>query len=183
MGVKKSYEKRKVEFSCAKCGKKFMNHMKNARYCSYECGKKATYYELPAIEKKAATMGANLLMGKGKRKALVGLIQDALDTPCIYCKKILTMETISIDHIEAYGSSKDRYDKKSAEGRILRAHMDRVENLRMICRSCNGSKGDFNHDEYQALLSMDDNFPGIVKKLKRRLQQAKMGWWAARNMR
>ena len=179
-GVRKHYEQAMMKMNCVVCGSQFESPKKHAKYCSYECGKKSKYYDLPPIKKKARVLGANLLMGKGKGEILEGMIMNALDTPCRYCGEILTMETLSLDHIEAYGDSKARYNKSCPVNRELRRKMDRPENLQMICRSCNGSKGDFHHREFQALLDMDERYPGIVAKLRRRLQQAKMSWGTKR---
>lgn len=170
VGVKRAAKDRETTVVCEVCGSDFLASRERAKYCSPKCRYKNNYTDLEPIQKKAAVLGANLLMGAGKRDFLVELILNSLDKPCEYCREILTIDIASVDHIEAYGNSKDRKNK------AFRQHMDRRDNLQIICASCNGSKGDFDHKEYAALLGLDDKFPGIVRKILRRLRQSKLSW-------
>jgi 5-methylcytosine-specific restriction endonuclease McrA len=79
------------------------------------------------------------------------LIRDAIGTTCRYCQGILTLENLTIDHIEPYRSSELRRNK--AENKEHRRFMDRRENLQVICRKCNQIKLDLDHDQYSSLLA------------------------------
>jgi len=172
----KNNEKKSRLFKCKKCGESFKASNDNAKWCSQEC-RHAYHYtdQKDPIKKKAKQLSGSLLLGVGRTEKVMDLVSSALDTQCKYCKEILTLDTVSVDHIEPYGESKQRNDTSKA-GQALRRKMDRIENLQIICRSCNGSKGDFNDKEFSFLLSLDDQFPGIVRKIQRRLQRAKLSW-------
>lgn len=123
-----------------------------------------------AVVKKAIVIGANILMGKGKKDFLVRLISEALNTPCPYCGVELTLENISLDHKEAYGSTELRRNKK--ENKELRAKMDRKENLHLVCKECNTLKMDMDHEDYLEFLKFFDGRQKAMNSVFRRLKMS-----------
>lgn len=172
-GLKAYHQNNKTEKLCKACGETFIG-TPNAKWCSDECSYRANYTDADPLLKRASVAGANLLMGKGKKAWLIEFFKKAIDKPCRYCRQIITLENLSVDHIEAYGESKSRRNKK--ENKHIRLYMDRKENLQVICRACNSAKGDFSHIEYQALLDLDLKFPGIRDKLHKRLRMGALAW-------
>lgn len=180
--LKERHKNIKFKKKCKRCGASFEASRNDAKWCSQKCATRANYRDISGALKKAKIFGANLLMGQGKQDKILNLIESSIDKPCRYCRKILTLENMSIDHIVAYGEAGMRYEK-TERAKAYRRHMDRIENLQIICKICNANKGDFDHDEFAALLGMDDKHPGMVRKIKRRLSQSRMGWGAARKGR
>ena len=122
------------------------------------------------IEGKVKTLGAGLL-GKGKTQYLTKLVSESLLTNCPYCGVKLTLKNLSLDHKEPYASRKDR--KPLPENKAIRQHLDRLENLHIVCRRCNARKSDLSHEEYLSLLVWLDTTP-FKDKLLRRLSQSRM---------
>lgn len=141
------------------------------KFCSDECRYEHNYInQTDAVVKKAIVIGANILMGKGKKDFLVRLISDALNTPCPYCGVELTLENISLDHKEAYGSTELRRNKK--ENKELRAKMDRKENLHLVCKECNTLKMDMDHEDYLEFLKFFEGRQKARNSVFRRLKMS-----------
>lgn len=175
-GVKAANKEREFKRPCNRCGKIYTTCRETSKWCSQRCASQGNYNDVGGLKRKAKTLGANLLMGRGKQEKLMRLISESFVDPCKYCGEWLTLDTVSVDHKIAYGKDLDRYEKRSEENREVRRHMDRLENLQIICRSCNSNKGDFDDDEYEALLGLDEQFPGIRGKLLRRLAHSRVMW-------
>jgi hypothetical protein len=109
-------------------------------------------------------------MGKGKKEFLVQLISESINTPCPYCGVDLTLENISLDHKEAYGSTEARRNK--AENKEFRAHLDRKENLHLVCRECNTLKMDMDHEDYLDFLRFFEDRPKAKNSVFRRLKMS-----------
>jgi 5-methylcytosine-specific restriction endonuclease McrA len=162
--------------NCVICKVDFRSYNDAAIYCSEPCRRMSQ--TLTPLDKKIRSISANLLLGRGRKEIVRQLIVDALNTPCTYCGVTLTLDNLSLDHKEAYGSVANRRQK--AANQELRRHTDRLENIHIICRDCNSRKSDFNHDEYVELLAWLEERPEVKKKLFKRLAQAKFVWMGRR---
>ena len=78
------------------------------------------------------------------------------NSPCKYCKEILTPQNISLDH----------------ELPISRGGSVEMGNLCLICKRCNRRKGELTKEEYLALLHFLRAFPDMEKILLKRLSAA-----------
>ena len=167
-------KRKKVSATCDTCGKSFKvypNSAKTARWCSKKCGYAGNYTNVAdPIKKKAIVCGANLLMGKGKREFLMGLIKAALGHACQYCPHPINLQNMTVDHMEAYKSSKARRNK--TENKKLRAHFDRRENLQIICKNCNQLKGELDHGQFIALKEFLSTDPWLETVVLRRLRRS-----------
>lgn len=108
--------------------------------------------------------------GQGKLEHFDKWLRDILDTPCKYCKQILTLENVSIDHIEPFGDSKAR------KNLLIKRQMDRIENLQIICRACNAMKGELNDKQFSLLVNFMETNPKIGEYLKKKLGQSQIMW-------
>lgn len=162
----------KIVSVCENCGDEYeVSPQKKdlSKYCGQKCAYEKNYTkQQDPIRKKAMVVGANLLMGKGKLEFLMGLVGDAIGSKCIYCGEELSLDNMSIDHKEAYGSTKLRRSK--AENRDIRKKMDRRENLQIICRPCNSIKNDIDHDDYLSFLEWSGAHPNAANSINRRLR-------------
>lgn len=164
---------RRRPLACADCGKEMLAYSKTQRFCSDECrraAKSLTRITDP-IARKAVTLFGSVRLGTNKQETATALVRDALNKPCPYCGAILTIETISLDHISPVGHQRNR-GKRLAFRRVL----DRSENLRMICRQCNRLKGDLAHGAFQRLMAFLRTDPAIYAHVKRRLLQSGSFW-------
>jgi 5-methylcytosine-specific restriction endonuclease McrA len=64
------------------------------------------------------------------------LILDAYGKPCRFCGRILTIQNLVFDHVYP----------------ISKGGSSNVDNLAVICRSCNGRKGSLIQEEFEELL-------------------------------
>lgn len=182
---------------CRKCGQKFsfspsqMKHYPNAgTFCSKEClntisigfclicseptrglrgrfcarhAKKA-YLALDPISRRVWSMRAAVV--KPGKDFIDKLLRAALGRPCPYCENALTLENVSLDHKSPLNRSRGKLHPIE-----VRRVADRLENLQIVCRSCNGSKGNFDDLEFRALMALP--FWG---KIKKRLAIAASSW-------
>lgn len=152
---------------CTRCDDWFRAYAGIATLCPICTPKKYLDYE-PVI-RKAWSLGANILGGKGKKQRMAELIQGSLATPCRYCGVILTLGNLSLDHIEPVGSSELRKNKLA--NKEARAHADRWENLQIICRDCNQLKGKILHTDFEALLALFRQHPALGVEVTNRMRQ------------
>lgn len=166
----------RATITCEVCRKDFevpKNARFRTRFCSRQCGQTANYTNVTGVRKKAIVISANLLMGKGKTEKVEALLNAAMGSPCRYCREILTLENISIDHKEPYGDFNRR--DKSPETKEARAKLDRIENLEAVCFTCNGMKNKLFDYEYQALIDFLDAHPRMKPIILQRMRQAIWG--------
>jgi len=83
------------------------------------------------------------------------LVNNALGKNCIYCNIILDIDNWSADH------------KVS----ILNGGLSTPKNLRIICKSCNRAKAEFNEDSFKAILKVANKF-NILELLLKKLRRA-----------
>lgn len=167
--------------TCGNCGGLFQTRRGMAlktKFCSKECSYESNYVNADELEKKAVVIGANLLMGKGKKEYLTKLISNAIGSECPYCGVELTIKNLSLDHKEAYQGTNVRRNK--AENKEIRAHMDRKENLHIVCKDCNQLKGAFDHDDFVDLLRFIGDRPRMEEVMRKRLVMSYVSFGARR---
>src|SRR4030095_6357897 len=106
---------------------------------------------------------------RNKRGIVQAILEEALGRPCPYCQTVLTLENVGLDHKEPVNSS---HRDRSKIPVAIRAHNDRPENLHMVCRMCNGSKGNFSDLEVRRLLAFSASEPSLGPKLMSRIKAA-----------
>lgn len=127
----------------------------------------------PDVKKKALSLGAKLLMGKGKTQALYEMLDRALGMPCFYrCGEVITLDNASIDHRVPIGSRKTRGGGEATKEE--RAKADRAANLRIICRRCNGIKGNLTEFQFIKFMKFCESDPQMGDNLRKRLGASKM---------
>lgn len=122
---------------------------------------------IPPVELKAVTLSGSIRL-EGKKHLILELLNKQIGKPCTYCNEPLTLDNCSLDHKEPFNNGAIRYGK----GTALRRWFDRIENLQIICRKCNGLKSNFNDLEFRQLLSFMEQHPALSAKLKGRFAKA-----------
>lgn len=167
--------KHSTQKNCLNCNNVFFAYTYQQKLCSEKC---KYGYELKTrlsdpIARKAFTISGSISMGIGKREYFLALIKDNLGKNCKYCNSILSLDNMSIDHIEPFRSSKIRHGKEYLG---LKKHFDRKENLQVICRPCNKLKSDMNHNEFIKLLEFLNANITIKEKIIKRLARSDIMW-------
>jgi len=103
---------------------------------------------------------------KPGKDAIDGLVRAAIGAPCPYCSNTMTLDNLSLDHKEPLNRAKGKLHPLD-----VRREADRPENLQIVCRSCNGSKGNFNDAEFRTLRAMT-----FWPKIQKRLAIAASSW-------
>ncbi len=145
----------------------------NVNVCKKKCDRDRYYSlaEKDPIGYKAQTLFGGIRLGRGKKKISRELLADALDKPCGYCGHTITIENASVDHKEPriYSKVYNRKTKKMTYTKEELEEIDRLDNLHIICNSCNALKNDFSHDEFIKVLEFIKKNPKSGEKLKKRL--------------
>lgn len=76
------------------------------------------------------------------------LVYDTYGTKCRYCHKIITVQTMVVDHIIPMSKSGP----------------STIENLQVICRTSNSMKGSLSEEHFDILLNWLDIIPDELKK-------------------
>ena len=158
------------EFTCEGCGKtRTDGYVAHQRYCDKKCQYAARAKD--PIRKKAFTMSSFITFGgKGKLEFFDALLRSKLNTPCRYCGSLLTVDNVSIDHIEPFVTTAARKNP------LIKKRLDRSDNLQIICRGCNQMKGNLSHDNFVKLLDFLDKNPGISVYVRKKLSQSNIMW-------
>lgn len=163
------------EFTCLGCGKKRTDgYVSHQQYCDKKCRYLARSND--PIRKKAFTMSSFITFGgSGKLDYFDDLLRSKLNTTCIYCGTLLTLDNVSIDHIEPFTTTTAR------KNLAIKRQLDRKENLQIICRGCNQMKGKLNHNNFVKLMDFLDKNPTISEYVKSKLAQSNIMWTMKRN--
>lgn len=162
-------------FICKACGKKQDGWVKNQNYCNKKCKYDALGDD--PIAKKAFTLFNTVSLGKGKKEYALKAVKKSLGKPCRYCKILLTLENMSLDHITPFSETKWRTNK------LVKKQLDVVANIQIVCRSCNQLKGNLPHDKFMKLLEFMDTDLEVKAYLLRKLAQSNIMWSFKRNAR
>lgn len=163
--------KRRSLMNCINCGKE-INGLKQQRTCSHDCSLRERNKN-PFV-RKVWSISANLIMGKGKKVIISKLLLESLGKSCKYCGEILVLENSSLDHKVPFMNSE--YRRQKIKFLELRKKLDRIENLQVICRKCNGLKGNFSDEQYTRLLDWLKLNPDIGTLLFSRLKMGMLIW-------
>lgn len=164
-GLKRSTA-RNTTAVCSGCGKGFIARRETARYCSPRCRYLAAVNQPDPFAAKARTLGSSLRL-PDKFSAIASLLRSAYHKPCPYCGEFITLDNASVDHMEPIGNLR---------GSPLGRYLDRLENLQIVCRRCNGLKGDLSDLKYRKLLAFLRTDPDIYRRVMHRLADAKRAW-------
>lgn len=153
-------------YTCLGCGKtREDGYVAHQSYCDKKCQYAARAKD--PIRKKAFTMSSFITFGgRGKLDYFDTLLRSKLGTGCSYCGTMLTLENVSLDHIEPFTTSAAR------KNLLIKKQMDRVSNLQIICRSCNQQKGNLSHDKFVKLNKFLDTDPEISAYVRKKLMQS-----------
>lgn len=171
------------EAQCVICGKEYKKYQQKQK----TCGKKACrlehskkkYHALKEddpILYKAVSLSGSIRLGKGKREIMYSMLERALGKPCNYCGIEIDLLNASVDHKVPRTTSKvfDRKKKEMIYTPEEIRHLDRKENLHIVCRNCNQNKGNFSHKEFVTLLAFLEDHPTMKEKLFHRLKMTRM---------
>ena len=163
------------EYTCQGCGKKKTDgYVAHQTYCDKKCQYAARAKD--PIRKKAFTMSSFITFGgKGKLEYFDQLLRSKLNTPCRYCGTLLTLDNVSLDHIEPFVTTAARKNP------AIKRQLDRSDNLQMICRGCNQMKGILSHDNFIKLKDFLDKNPTIAAYVNKKLAQSNIMWTHKRN--
>lgn len=169
-------DSRKTAYVCKGCGKKMENgYTKLQIYCNSNCKYKAL--SANPIEKRAFTLSSNIAFGKGKKEFFVKLVTEHLNKHCIYCKDMLKIETMSLDHIIPFGETKWRNNK------LYQKQLNKLENLQIICKRCNQMKGNLPHAKFVKLLTFLNTDLEIKKYVIAKMAQGSIMWSFKRRLK
>lgn len=181
--AKASRKKRFGLGNCYICGTVFESYKKEQRTCrSTECIRENTRRkykeakESDPVLSKAITLSGSIRLGKHKREVMRELIASAINKPCDYCQEIVTLENASVDHKEPRTFSMVHNRSKSKK-KILYTkeeirHLDRIENLHIVCRDCNFLKSDMNDEQFKYFVKAMSDRPDVKKKVVDRLKRS-----------
>lgn len=157
-------------YTCGGCGKKRNDgYVEHQAYCNKKCQYAARAKD--PIRKKAFTMSSFITFGgKGKLEYFDNLLRSKLNTPCRYCTTLLTLENVSLDHIEPFVTTEAR------KNLAIKRQMDRASNLQIICRGCNQMKGNLSHENFVKLMDFLDKNPSISAYVRKKLSQSNIMW-------
>lgn len=162
--------------TCLVCGVEFQNRARGVptKWCSNKC----RYEGLKSdpVCGKAATLSGCIRLGPGKRVAVEKMLSEALDKPCTYCGRIVTLTNASIDH-------KTPRRGMARSGNAASRYLDRRENLHIICRKCNLAKGALSHEGFLRLLKFLRGDPELYAAVMPRLGLAGQAWKRIKGLR
>ena len=109
-----------------------------------------------------------LKWGKGSTKKVREMLTEALDKPCYYCGKKLTLDNIQLDHKKPMFRTFDIINGVQNPPIKDFVRLNRPQNLRFICRICNLTKGTLPENEFKKLI----DFLNRNKRLKGHIKMA-----------
>lgn len=152
---------------CQNCDKELPAAYKTQKWCGPKCQYHGQKSHPDPYFARAVAMGSTIRLGAGKRQIIAEMLRASVNKPCRYCGQIITLKNCSIDHIEPL---------RGLRNTPMSKQFDRRENLQIICRRCNGLKGELNHEKYQKLLDFLRTDPEIHRRVMDRLSQSRRFW-------
>ncbi len=128
--------------------------------------KKESYSEI--FNKKVRNYVHTLKWGKGSTKKVREMLIEVLGKPCYYCEKKLTFDNIQLDHKKPMLRTFDIVDGIQDPPVKDFIRLNRPQNLRFICRTCNLTKGTLPENEFKKLI----DFLNKNKRLKGHITRA-----------
>lgn len=151
---------------CGFCGGPMADYNGRSKWCSAKCRYHGSQQELGPVGARARIMAANV-RGTGKIPALEKLLREAMDKPCIYCGTTITIKNAGLDH---------KTPLRGLRGTPAQRELDCLDNLQIVCRRCNGLKGELPHEKYIKLLAFLRTDPEIYARVLLRLSQSRTFW-------
>lgn len=111
---------------------------------------KEPYSEI--FNKKVRNYVRTLKWGKGSTKKVSEMLNEALGKTCYYCGKELTLGNIQLDHKKPMLRTFDFVDGIQNPPVKEFIRLNRPQNLRFICRTCNLTKGILPENEFKKLI-------------------------------
>lgn len=182
LGRKKKAKRVKCEF----CDQEYLQYSSKQRFCGQDCADSATMDDWTGgwkdnpLQYKARSLAGSLRLGKGKTDKMIALLTIHVGRPCKYCGQEITFENASVDHKEPRINSRVNGNKKNRYSKEELYHVDRIENLQIICRGCNMLKGEFSDQQYSKLLKFLDQDPQLRKAVLKRFTRSFLFFGAQR---
>jgi hypothetical protein len=115
-------------------------------------------------------LGNTISIGKGKREFFIELVKNNLGKPCKYCKELLDLDRMSLDHITPFGKSIMRSDY------LVKKKLDSKENIQIICKRCNQLKGNLPEDKFIKFMKFLETDEVLKEYVIKKIGQSTMMW-------
>ena len=162
VGKKSPFVKKGATFNCLGCNKPFPLNSSHQSYCP-NCARTIRQKRLRTKLKETNPLKWKIRMlytslhGFGIKVSTETIGRWIENTPnCVYCESDIITRDYSIDHIIP----------RSRNG------SDTLDNIQLICRSCNMMKGNLLDSEFKELMGFLKERPTIYAILKTRLKAA-----------
>lgn len=126
------------------------------------------------LKHKATNLTNGLAWGRGATQKMMDFIEPHIGTSCKYCGAVLTLGNLSLDHKVPLAHSARKDSRRTGYSRAVSdetfVKLNSVDNLQIICLTCNRAKGNLTDEEFSALLEFLTLYPRmkqiVVAKLK-----------------
>lgn len=138
--------------------------------------------EQDPIRYKAWTFTDKIRWGKGGTDRMKEFLLLYLGSPCIYCGTILQIENCSLDHKQPLIRNRMKNRVKNTHNKLPTytdqevIELNRIENLQIICKTCNTIKSDIPHDDYLKLMKFLETEPNLKIMVVNRLRRSNLIW-------
>lgn len=156
--------------NCIVCDKLFSGYVSHQKFCSRECQYKKNYKDVEPIAKKALTLSSPIAFGPGRKEFFYNLVSASIGKHCRYCGVMMGLDNISLDHIIPFGKSELRYAK------AVQKQLNVPENLQIICKKCNGIKGNLSHEKFIKLIEFLEQDIVLKDYVMKKLSQGNIMW-------
>jgi 5-methylcytosine-specific restriction endonuclease McrA len=126
------------------------------------------------IRAKAANISSRFGWGQGATDKLEAIYREAINKPCYWCRTVLTIQTLSVDHKQPLTHSKKDYYPQEIKS------LNDPSNLRIICKSCNQMKSSIPEDKFQKLWDWLDEDPQLKQMIINKLKTSNLMWFRPR---
>lgn len=155
---------------CIVCGKEVQGYVSTQKFCSPACHYKHNYKDVEPIAKKALTLSSPIVFGKGRKEFFYKIVSESIGKHCRYCGAMLNLDNISLDHIVPFGTSELRMSK------LVQKQLNVPENLQIICKRCNGVKGNLSSEKFVKLLEFLEKDLVLKNYIMKKLAQGNIMW-------
>lgn len=169
--IKSGNTKHRATVKCKHCGKESSGY-KTTKFCSRKCSYLHRKNNPDPFLAKVVTCSSGLRLGPGKKDIVADLLRRSIGQPCTYCGKILTMKNFQIDH---------KTPIERTNHAPIKGHLDKIENLQVVCRRCNCAKGEMDDAQFRKLLAFLETDEAIGRAVWRKLGMSGHGWRAVRS--
>lgn len=138
--------------------------------------------ELNPVRYKAWTFTDHLRWGKGGTDRMEEFLITYLGKPCVYCGITLELSNCSLDHKVPLIRNRMKHRAKNSHNKLSQytdeevAFLNRIENLQVICKTCNMIKSDIPHEDFIKLMKFLDNEPNLKLMVINRMRRSNLIW-------